>query len=88
MQSQLGPINKTKIFSILLTNRGDMSGGASEWEDILIQKGIIKAPEPTKQSEEIIYNITNDHDNNNDELDSIDDDDFIQSYRYHLSTFY
>jgi hypothetical protein len=64
--------------------RVDMSGGASEWEDILIQKGIIKAPEPAKQSDEVIYNIANDHDNSSDEIDNIHDDDFIKSYRYHF----
>ncbi len=58
-----------------------MSGGATEWEDLLIQHGILKAPrKPDAEKEEIVYKIDNKSEDS-DDLD-LDDAEFLSNYRY------
>lgn len=64
----------------------NMSGGATEWEDILIQQGIIKAPKkPEDDQPELVFDISNKFgDESPDELDDLvdDDDEFFTQYKY------
>lgn len=62
--------------------RKTMSGGATEFEDALIQHGILKAPVNQKADEpEIVYNLK-DKSSDIEELDGIEeDDDFFEIYR-------
>lgn len=57
-----------------------MSGGATEWEDLLIQHGIIKAPNnESDKPAEIVYDLE-DKENDSD-IDDLDDADFLTSYK-------
>ena len=56
-----------------------MGLGKTEWEDILIEKGIIAAPKDV--AAELHPEITYDISNNSDDDDLLDDDDFISEYQ-------
>jgi hypothetical protein len=63
-----------------------MGSGKTEWEDILIEKGIMKAPEKSAGDEhpEIVYDITNRNFEERDEVDDLfsdENDEFIQKYK-------
>lgn len=61
-----------------------MGLGKTEWEDILIEKGIINAPKEAtiEHHPDIVYDLSNE---NRDEIDDLfsdeDDDEFVQQYR-------
>ena len=58
-----------------------MGLGKTEWEDILIEKGIIQAPEESTidHHPDIVYGIGNEE---RDEIDEMfDDDEFINEYK-------
>jgi len=61
-----------------------MGAGKTEWEDILIEKGIIAPPPPPQdQAEDVVYDIASK--SNFDASDSTDellDDDFMATYRH------
>lgn len=60
-----------------------MSGGATEWEDLLIQHGIIKAPpKPEDIKPEVVYDVGEKKNSFSDSLDELDDDGFFDQYRY------
>lgn len=60
-----------------------MSGGATEWEDLLIQHGIIKAPpKPVDNTPEVVYDVADKKESFSDSLDELDDDSFFDQYRY------
>lgn len=66
-----------------------MSGGATEWEDILIQHGVMKAPpKPEDNIPEVVFNVNNDKNDRNSEDSDLDDEEFFKSYRYHFPPFY
>ncbi|TEB16904.1 hypothetical protein C9890_0553 [Perkinsus sp. BL_2016] len=64
-----------------------LGAGKTEWEDILIEKGIIQAPKASiEHHPDIIYDTGNKQDDQErDEIDDIfsdeDDDEFIQKYK-------
>lgn len=65
-----------------------MGLGKTEWEDILIEKGIIAAPKEATidHHPDIIYNIDNKDSADRDEIDELfsdeENDEFIQQYKY------
>lgn len=60
-----------------------MSGGATEWEDILIQHGIVKPPPEQKtEYDDIVYSVTEKVNTPVDEDEiELEDDDFMIEYR-------
>lgn len=64
-----------------------MGAGKTEWEDILIEKGIVAAPKDTavEHHPDIIYDITNKEHLERDEIDELfsddDEQEFIQQYK-------
>lgn len=61
-----------------------MGLGKTEWEDILIEKGIINAPKEAQieHHPDIVYDINNNGERDEiDELFSEEDDDFIRKYK-------
>lgn len=68
-----------------------MGVGKTEWEDILIEKGIINAPKEAtvEHHPDIVYNLSNKEESRSrsdrDEIDDLfsdeDDNEFVQQYR-------
>ena len=60
-----------------------MGLGKTEWEDILIEKGIIKAPKEAtiEHHPEIVYDLSNKYDEIDDLFSDENDDEFIQQYK-------
>lgn len=65
-----------------------MGLGKTEWEDILIEKGIMSAPKEAtiEHHPDIVYSVDNREDR--DEIDELfsdeEDDKFIQEYKYNI----
>lgn len=58
-----------------------MSGGATEWEDLLIQHGILKGSvSPAEEEPEVVYEVAGER--GSDSLDELDDAEFLEQYRY------
>lgn len=62
-----------------------MGLGKTEWEDILIEKGIIAPPKEStmEHQPDIIYDINNKKDSDEDEINAMfeEEDEFIQQYK-------
>ena len=63
-----------------------MSCGATEWEDLLIQHGILKGPvSPAEEVPEVVYEVAGGR--GSDSLDELDDAEFLEQYRYARARF-
>jgi hypothetical protein len=64
-----------------------MGLGKTEWEDILIEKGIINAPKEAtiEHHPDIVYDTGNSRDEVDELFSDDENDDFIQEYKYKMN---